>query len=148
MKWKDQGYLLHHISYLPCCCCNLACMSLTMQHDIIEWGNAKGEVWLRLMRGTEEIKVHRQFGVAPRPWGYVHTRLVLPPSSVSPLPNPEEFADEVKQSVTATPLTIQASELVALAHVGDSIEVWRSIGGGGGHQLFVEYLHITAEWIL
>jgi len=41
---------------------------------------------------------------------------------------------------------LQYESIVFNAQAGDQIEIWRSIGGGGGHHMFIEYLKIIVEF--
>eukprot|EP00823_Brevimastigomonas_motovehiculus_P002791 TRINITY_DN1661_c0_g1_i1.p1 TRINITY_DN1661_c0_g1~~TRINITY_DN1661_c0_g1_i1.p1 ORF type:complete len:405 (+),score=33.27 TRINITY_DN1661_c0_g1_i1:25-1239(+) len=80
MKWKDQG-----------------------------WGNQKGQVWVKLVRGTQFICESRPFGIASHEW------------------------DE------QTKVLIKSDPVVSQSKKGDHLEFWHIVGGGGGHHLYVEH---------
>eukprot|EP00794_Sanderia_malayensis_P000361 gene361-994_t len=87
MRWVDQGY-----------------------------GNRKGEVWLKLMRGKTEITECRNtFGRAK---------------------HDEEFRNI---EICKGPIVMQSKE-------GDHLRVMHNVGGGGGHSLSVKHFQMILEF--
>lgn len=164
------------------------------------WGNAKGEVWFRLLRGSpkKEIAVCRELGIAPRPVQDKKFHIVRSPNyhadehdgdhegrvswatATTPASSPSLTAtpsDEPASPVPATtattaaqpaavapsptgpfpqstvtgddgePVTVIPSILIDESRPGDTLEIWRSIGGGGGHELTIESLRVIIEWV-
>src|SRR3546814_3471984 len=77
------------------------------------WGNRKGCIWMRIVRGGAMVHEELLFGVAPH-----HMELEL---------------------------KVFGRDLAAQIRIGDSINFWRLIGGGGGHALHIRSEEHTSE---
>jgi len=93
------------------------------------WGNLKGQLELQLWRpgspknSLEPIETLCLFGIAKHHWESIRVELSPALPTCTNQRDAASFFEAVKE--------------------GDVIQLWRYVGGGGGHELFVRNLSIT-----
>eukprot|EP01126_Amoeba_proteus_P040361 TRINITY_DN4301_c0_g1_i1.p1 TRINITY_DN4301_c0_g1~~TRINITY_DN4301_c0_g1_i1.p1 ORF type:complete len:178 (+),score=17.96 TRINITY_DN4301_c0_g1_i1:61-594(+) len=81
------------------------------------WGNRKGTLWFRLYRNTSLISKELLMSPAEHDWQ------------------------------TAQVSLNSGSDLIQKSAAGDRLEVWRYVGCGGGHEMFLKNLRIIIKFV-
>ncbi len=132
------------------------------------WGNFKGLIWLKLLRPpppppplpplppiTEAERIARAELAA---MGIDPDHLDGPPIGPAPPPTHDyriTIAEDLPFATAAHDMRAecftfddQTSDVIRLHKPGDSIEVWKHVGGGGGHRLTIHHFAAVMEFVL
>lgn len=91
------------------------------------WGNEKGQIRIELKRNRNLIASDIPFGTC----AHVESQRAK-----------VYDAEKLDYSCNWSP----PSNLLQQAKDGDVLEFWRIVGGGGGHQLFINRFHLILEF--
>ena len=107
------------------------------------WGNYQGKIIIKLFRNGKEIGKCLPFGLANHDW---ETREIS--INKNTIMNDKMISSWLYSNgeVTEKQCSIMGNNIISLSKSGDIIQIWQHVGGGGGHQLFIERLMVVVSF--